>query len=185
MGWCSIVRLAPRIHRPWAVGAISPGLRPARRSRRRGRRPRRPARRLPGAPARAPRARCAGRARRLAGHHALGLAGVAEHLSVNLLTRPPRFRQLSPVPEFHVPPARAPLCAQARSTVGEKLGLEPVMSQQPRCPVARWLARRHPPDRKRAASAEHLHCLAQLIVTVEHLKLLLSNYQTRVLRAHI
>ncbi len=25
VGWCSIVRLAPRIHRPWAVGAISTG----------------------------------------------------------------------------------------------------------------------------------------------------------------
>ena len=25
MGWCSMVRLAPRIHSPWAVGAISTG----------------------------------------------------------------------------------------------------------------------------------------------------------------
>ena len=25
VGWCSIVRLAPRIQRPWAVGAISTG----------------------------------------------------------------------------------------------------------------------------------------------------------------
>ena len=25
VGWCSMVRLAPRIHRPWAVGAISTG----------------------------------------------------------------------------------------------------------------------------------------------------------------
>ena len=50
VGWCSMVRLAPRIHTPWAVGAISTGKPANLRSRRRDRLLRRQAHRLSGAP---------------------------------------------------------------------------------------------------------------------------------------
>ena len=151
VGWCSMVRLAPRIHRPCAVGAISTG-KPAST-------PTASPRPMPAA-ARPPAMR---RARSWTSPQVwrtgawgspvtmpfFEMRALRNIFSVNLLTQTSSVPACPQGPGFHVPPRRAAVCSRRASTVGKRLDLELVMEQQPR---VRLPDRMSPARRTRPAS---------------------------------
>ena len=174
VGWCSMVRLAPRIHsalrgrgdlhrapastptaspRPTPAAARPPAMRRARSCT-------------------SPQV-CRTGLVRLTGDHALAAGRALRNIfSVNLLTTDllgsgavcPRAE------ESHVPPAADALHSRRAHTIGERFGLDSVMS---RATAVR-------PDHARPGPGWAMHVACRpLVITADHLKLPLSNCQIR------
>ncbi len=178
VGWCSIVRLAPRIHRPWAVGAISTGSAgqhadrvaeaDARGGQAAGDAPGPLVHLAPGVP---------DRLVRLAGHHALGAGhGAVEHLVGETahddllgirswLVRAAGHGAKARNFMLHLPVRR---CKEAR---GHNWGAFRSRIGDASAPPSLR------PTRNRVGDP-HACSAWPLVITADHLKLLLSNRQT-------